>query len=84
VHTHHASRAHHERKAQRRATHQHFSKSTMRRCQRMTYKQIIQHSNCRAMMKQDLEGAAHSRHHGHVRRSAHHHSVHRRKVHHRR
>jgi len=44
----------------------------------MSYKQIMQHRNCRTMMKQDLDATAQrrqqARHHGsaHRRGSAHH------------
>jgi hypothetical protein len=48
----------HQAKAQHAATHEHFSKSTIRQCQAMTYRQIMSHEHCRTMMKQDLEAHA--------------------------
>jgi hypothetical protein len=83
--THHSGQTRHHRalrhpgKAHHHATHEHFSKRTIRQCHGMTYKQIMRHRNCRTMMKQDLEARQH-RH-----RPAHHHSsAHRRKIHQRR
>lgn len=57
----------------------HASKRTIRECHKMSYKQIMRHSICRALMRQDLEVAEH-RHH----RSSHHQrATHRRSRHHR-
>jgi len=35
----------------------HFSKTTIRQCHAMTYRQIMGHSSCRALMKQELAAA---------------------------
>jgi hypothetical protein len=58
-HATHKTKAH--RGAARQATPR-VSAKTMRLCHRMTYKEIIRHSSCRALMKQDLATAA-PRHH---------------------
>jgi hypothetical protein len=75
---HHRATANHRATARRHTTaHQvtrelhpavHLSKRTMRQCHKMTYRQIMQHSSCRALIRQDL--AAAERHHS----TAHHHA----------
>jgi len=54
----------------------HASRLTIRRCHSMTYKQIMRHGSCRALMRQELSAPKHVRHHArhHVRhhRSRHH------------
>lgn len=62
--SHHRSRASHHEAV-------HASKRTTRMCHDMTYKQIMRHSTCRALMRQDLESSGH-RHHGQSRHRAHH------------
>ena len=61
THETHASHAHH-------ATHEHHSatrasKKTIRQCHKMTYQQIMRHSSCRDLMKEDLKSAEHPHHH---------------------
>ena len=56
--THHR-RAHASRTAHKARAAMHFSKKTIRSCHGMTYRQIMRHSNCRALMKQELAAPAH-------------------------
>lgn len=70
---HHAARSHHKA-AHKHHRKVHASKSTIRSCHRMNYKQIMRHSICRKLMMQDLE-AAERRHH---RKAHHHHASHHR------
>ena len=56
------TKAHHGTTERHRQAHEHqktlhLSKRTIRQCQDMSYKQIMRHSNCRALMKQELESA---------------------------
>ena len=50
------------------------SKRTIRMCHKLTYKQIMQQSSCRDLMKQDLETADHRPSHASHRDSKHHHA----------
>jgi hypothetical protein len=72
---HHAAQAHHrttraDRRlahASHRRTHEHheavhLSRKTIRQCHAMGYSEIMRHSNCRALMSQELDAAS-SRHH---------------------
>jgi hypothetical protein len=78
---HHATRTHHRRSsAHHRPAHKarhamHFSKRTIRTCHRMTYRQILRHGSCRALMKQELAATAHRRHHARHKASAHRHKA---------
>lgn len=53
------------------------SKRMVRMCHKLTYKQIMQQSSCRNLMKQDLETAEHGHSHVLHRDSKHHHPSHR-------
>jgi hypothetical protein len=96
IYDHHRTTAHHRPAPHHRATarrhttaHQvtrehhpavHLSKRTMRQCHKMTYRQIMQHSSCRALISQDL--AAAERHHAtthHHAKTAHHSTKHHRR-----
>ena len=75
----HAAHAHHRA--------MHLSKRTIRQCHSLSYRQIMRHKYCRALMRQELEAAEHRhRHASHRHRSTHHHSSthHRRSTHHHR
>ena len=59
-----ARRTHHRRTHASRTAHKaraamHFSKKTIRSCHGMTYRQIMRHNSCRALMKQELAAPAH-------------------------
>ena len=79
---HHTSRAHHRAASPKhraglahKSAHRpalHFSKRTVRQCHKMTYKQIMRHSSCRALMTQDLQAAKHRTHHAAHRHKASH------------
>jgi len=65
----HDRRLAHDRRTthERRAKHEerqtvHASKQTIRKCHNMTYKQIMRSSSCRALIRQDIEGAEKPRH----------------------
>jgi len=65
---HHTSRAHrathvHHRVAHKSSRPTHFSRKTIRSCHRMNYNQIMRHTSCRLMMKQELAAATHRKHH---------------------
>jgi hypothetical protein len=74
---HHAARTrHHAAKAKHRRAHArhgtaykarvaHFSRATIRACHKMNYRQILRHSSCRLLIKQELAATAHhaKRHH---------------------
>jgi type IV secretory pathway VirB10-like protein len=89
--SHHRARTHHRRThAHRRPAHKasralHFSRRTVRSCHGMTYRQIMRHSSCRALMRQELAAAAHRhrhsahRHRAITHRARHHHSARRSK-----
>lgn len=67
------ARAHRHQVARRSAAHgrhpaTHVSMRASRRCQAMTYRQIIRHGICRALMRRDLQAAEHRR-----ARASHHH-----------
>ncbi len=72
---HHAARSryhapsahHHASPTDQYATHEHhptphFSTRTIRECHGMTYQQVMRHSSCRALMREDLEAAEHRDH----------------------
>ena len=63
----HGRRTHAARRAAHKARPLHFSRKTIRQCHAMSYRQIMRHSSCRAMMKQELAAApkhkAKARHH---------------------
>jgi hypothetical protein len=66
---HHATRRHH-------VTHRvaHLSKRTIHRCHSMTFNQIVRHSSCLALMRQELKARGRRHHHAtHHSRSARHH-----------
>ena len=65
AHDRHSSREQHETV--------HASKKTVRKCHSMTYQQIMRSSSCRALMRQDIEGAEKPRHQAkHDRKSSKH------------
>lgn len=71
--SHHHARAHRRGIAHARVVHRHhrarhISMRASRRCHRMSYRQIIRHSICSALIKRDLQAAEHR----HVRVSRHH------------
>jgi hypothetical protein len=75
---HHRVTAHHVTHSHHPAVH--LSKATMRQCHKMTYRQIMRNSSCRALMSQDL--AAAERHHAtthHRAKTAHHSTKHHRR-----
>ncbi len=59
----------------------HLSRKTIRQCHAMSYKQIMKHSNCRALMRQELAAADHQRASAHRQKAktTRHHSTKRRK-----
>ena len=68
-HATHDRRSSHDRRSahDRRSKHEehqavHASKQTIRKCHNMTYKQIMRSSSCRALIRQDIEGAEKPRH----------------------
>jgi hypothetical protein len=50
----------------------HFSTKTIRSCHGMTYRQIMRHNSCRALMKQELAAPAHGHRTIHHKASANH------------
>jgi len=84
-------RTHHRRThAHHRAAHKarltHFSRRTIRSCHAMNFRQIMRHSSCRLLMRQELATTAAHRHHQATRhhkmaahRARHHQAVSRRK-----
>ena len=69
----HAAARHHATRERQRPVH--ASKRTIRQCHGMSYKQIMRHSTCRALMRQDLEANEHRHTHAsHQKRSSHRHS----------
>jgi hypothetical protein len=78
---HHATRTKHRRShAHRQRAHKarpaaHFSRKTIRSCHAMKYSQILRHSSCRALMKQELAATTAHRH----RHAPHRHATHRHK-----
>ena len=70
-----AQAGHRHKAASRRTAHKeqplHFSKKTIRQCHGMTYKQIMRHSSCRALIKQELAAPTHKARTGHKARSRH-------------
>jgi hypothetical protein len=61
-----SKRAHSSKRAVHSSAHQdkplHFSKKTIRQCHGMTYSQIMRHSSCQALMKQELAAAPAAKH----------------------
>ena len=56
---------------------QHFSKRTVRQCHGMSYREIMHHSSCRALMSQELAASSehHRTKHHAARKTAKHHSA---------
>jgi hypothetical protein len=85
---HHASASKHRLhgRARKHAAHKdkplHLSKRTIRQCHAMTYRQIMRHGSCRALMKQEL-AASSTKHRASRKATSHHrarhHSVKRRR-----
>ena len=68
---HHSAARHHAAHSRHRTVH--LSKRTIRQCHRMSYRQIMRHKYCRALMRQELGAAEHrTRHTSHRHR---HHST---------
>ncbi|MFL6720770.1 MAG: hypothetical protein ACJ8FT_03060 [Sphingomonas sp.] len=64
------AKAHREKKHGHQAA-VHLSRKTIRQCHEMSYKQLMRNSNCRSLMRQELD-TAESRHHkaAHVHKAA--------------
>ena len=73
THAHHLARlAHHPAG--------HASRLQIRRCHSMSYRQIMRHSSCRTLMRQELAAAEHRHHHAaHAATRRHHRAVRRRR-----
>jgi hypothetical protein len=69
------AKANHRAATHHPATHQYFSKRTIRQCHGMTYKQIMAHRNCRTMMQQELAAkpSHHAKSHKAARKTTHRH-----------
>jgi hypothetical protein len=63
-------RTHVSKRAAHKARPLHFSRKTIRQCHAMSYRQIMRHSSCRAMMMQEL--AAEPRHKAKAHKTRHH------------
>ena len=72
----HGKRSHHKASAEREQPVT-ASKKTIRRCHNLTYKQIMQQSTCRALMKQDLEASDRKHSKASHHRTEHHNGKHR-------
>jgi hypothetical protein len=57
--TKHRARAHSSKRSVHKDKPMHFSAKTIRQCHGMTYRQIMRHSSCRALMKQELAAPTH-------------------------
>jgi hypothetical protein len=69
---HHATR-HGGKRTAHKARPMHFSKRTIRACHRMSYREIMRHGSCRALIQQELAAPAHrhrATHHGKNRHKA--------------
>ncbi|WP_028969558.1 hypothetical protein [Sphingomonas sp. URHD0057] len=76
-------RAHASHRSAHKARPMHFSRKTVRSCHGMSYRQIMRHPSCRALIKQELAAPAHRHRAAHHKASAHkarsHHSAKRRR-----
>jgi hypothetical protein len=68
--THHRGRSHASRHAAHKVQPLHLSRKTIRSCHAMSYRQIMRHSSCRALMKQELAAPVHGHRTSH--RATHH------------
>jgi len=60
----------------------HFSRKTIRSCHGMSYRQIMRHPSCRALMKQELAAPAHRHRATHHKATRHKASAHNARRHH--
>jgi hypothetical protein len=85
--TQHRRSAAHYRSARKARLAAHFSRRKIHSCHGMNYRQIMRHSSCRMMMRQELAAIAHRQHHAtphhraaaHRHRARHHHAARQRK-----
>jgi hypothetical protein len=47
-----------------------MSKKQKRQCKKMTYSQLLKHSNCAALLQSELKGESHSKHRSHTHKGA--------------
>jgi len=76
-------RAHAKHRSAHKAKPMHFSRKTIRSCHGMSYRQIMRHPSCRALMKQELAAPTHrhraARHKASAHKARRHHSARRRR-----
>jgi len=75
-------RAHAKHRTAHKAKPMHFSRKTIRSCHGMSYRQIMRHPSCRALMKQELAAPAHRHRATHHKATRHKASAHNARRHH--